>query len=90
MQHPPPTFAGHAVAPPLHSPTVTSTKWWIGALGKTATHGVVQARLILPSGKDVGPHLFFVQLRSLEDHRVLPGITIGDIGACRASVACVK
>ncbi len=64
----------------IYSPTLTSSKWWIGALGKTATHGVVQARLILPSGKDVGPHLFFVQLRSLEDHKVLPGITIGDIG----------
>lgn len=64
----------------IHSPTLTSTKWWVGALGKTATHGVVQARLILPSGKDVGPHLFFVQLRSLEDHKALPGITIGDIG----------
>ncbi|KAI0702796.1 acyl-CoA oxidase [Cerioporus squamosus] len=64
----------------IHSPTLTSSKWWIGALGKTATHGVLQARLILPSGKDVGPHLFFVQLRSLHDHKVLPGITIGDIG----------
>ncbi|OCH87691.1 acyl-CoA oxidase [Obba rivulosa] len=64
----------------IHSPTLSSTKWWIGALGKTATHGVVQAKLILPSGEDVGPHLFFVQLRSLEDHRVLSGITIGDIG----------
>ena len=63
----------------MHSPTLTSSKWWIGALGKTATHGVVQARLILPSGKDVGPHLFFVQLRSLDDHKVLPGITIGDM-----------
>ncbi|EGO20267.1 hypothetical protein SERLADRAFT_477680 [Serpula lacrymans var. lacrymans S7.9] len=64
----------------IHSPTLTSRKWWIGALGKTATHGVVQAKLILPGGKDVGPHLFLVQLRSLEDHRVLPGLTIGDIG----------
>lgn len=64
----------------LHSPTLTSSKWWVGALGKTATHGVVQARLILPSGKDVGPHLFFIQLRSTEDHRLLPGITAGDIG----------
>lgn len=64
----------------LHSPTLTSSKWWVGALGKTATHGVVQARLILPSGKDVGPHLFFVQLRSTEDHRLLPGIIAGDIG----------
>ncbi|KAI8996281.1 acyl-CoA oxidase [Trametes punicea] len=64
----------------IHSPTLTSSKWWVGALGKTSTHGVVQARLILPSGEDVGPHLFFVQLRSLEDHRLLPGITIGDVG----------
>ncbi|KAF9529139.1 peroxisomal oxidase [Crepidotus variabilis] len=64
----------------VNSPTLTSSKWWIGALGKTATHGVVQAKLILDGGKDVGPHLFLVQLRSLEDHRVQPGIVIGDIG----------
>ncbi|KAF7297428.1 Acyl-coenzyme A oxidase [Mycena indigotica] len=64
----------------IHSPTLTSTKWWIGALGKTATHGVVQAKLILPGGKDMGPHLFFVQLRDLDTHKVLPGLTIGDIG----------
>ncbi|KAF8900142.1 peroxisomal oxidase [Gymnopilus junonius] len=63
----------------IHSPTLTSSKWWIGALGKTATHGVVQAKLIL-GGKDMGPHLFLVQLRSLDDHSVLPNITIGDIG----------
>ena len=49
----------------IHSPTLASTKWWIGGLGKTATHGVVQARLILPDTKDMGPHLFLVQLRSL-------------------------
>lgn len=49
----------------IHSPTLTSSKWWIGALGKTATHGVIQAKLILPGGKDMGPHLFFMQLRSM-------------------------
>ncbi|KAG2145428.1 peroxisomal oxidase [Suillus bovinus] len=64
----------------IYSPGLTSTKWWIGALGKFATHGVVQAKLILPDGKDMGPHLFFVQLRSLEDHKPLKGITVGDIG----------
>ncbi|KAG1744608.1 acyl-CoA dehydrogenase/oxidase C-terminal [Suillus paluster] len=64
----------------INSPSLTSTKWWIGAVGKSATHGVVQAKLILPGGKDMGPHLFFVQLRSLEDHKPLPGITVGDIG----------
>ncbi|KAG2355129.1 peroxisomal oxidase [Suillus spraguei] len=64
----------------INSPSLTSTKWWIGALGKSATHGAVQAKLILPDGKDMGPHLFFVQLRSLEDHKPLQGITVGDIG----------
>ncbi|KAJ7493615.1 peroxisomal oxidase [Mycena latifolia] len=64
----------------INSPTLTSSKWWIGALGKTATHGVVQAKLILPGGKDMGPHLFFIQLRSLDTHKVLPGLIIGDIG----------
>ncbi|TFY77020.1 hypothetical protein EWM64_g6993, partial [Hericium alpestre] len=63
----------------IHSPTLTSSKWWSGALAKTATHGVVQAKLIL-NGEDHGPHLFVLQLRSLEDHKVMPNITIGDIG----------
>ncbi|CEQ41721.1 SPOSA6832_03472, partial [Sporobolomyces salmonicolor] len=48
----------------LHSPTVSATKWWIGALGIMATHGVVQARLQL-DGKDMGPHLFLVQRESM-------------------------
>ncbi|KAN0066149.1 hypothetical protein ACQY0O_000243 [Thecaphora frezii] len=63
----------------LHSPTLTSTKWWAGGLGRTATHGVVQAQLII-HGKRYGPHLFFTPLRSLEDGKVLPGIVAGDIG----------
>jgi acyl-CoA oxidase len=49
----------------IHSPTLTSAKWWAGGLGKFATHGVVQARLILPGGRYAGMHLFFVPLRSL-------------------------
>ncbi|GAA5920067.1 hypothetical protein JCM1841_004075 [Sporobolomyces salmonicolor] len=63
----------------LHSPTVSATKWWIGALGIMATHGVVQARLQL-DGKDMGPHLFLVQLRSEKDHSLMPGISAGEIG----------
>lgn len=63
----------------IHSPTLTATKWWPGGMGKTASHAVVMARLIL-KGKDYGPHAFIVQLRSLTDHRPLPGITVGDIG----------
>ncbi|GAX78870.1 hypothetical protein CEUSTIGMA_g6309.t1 [Chlamydomonas eustigma] len=63
----------------LHSPSLTATKWWPGGLGKTATHAVVMARLIV-EGKDYGPHAFILQLRSLETHLPLPGIKVGDIG----------
>ncbi|KAI9594232.1 acyl-CoA dehydrogenase/oxidase [Syncephalis fuscata] len=63
----------------FHSPTLTSSKWWVGSLGLAATHAVVVARLVT-KGRDHGPHTFFVPLRSLEDHRPLPGITVGDIG----------
>ena len=52
----------------IHSPTLTSTKWWPGGLGKTSSHAVVMARLFIGS-KDYGPHGFIVQLRSLEDHK---------------------
>lgn len=52
----------------LHSPTLTATKWWPGGMGKTSTHAVVMARLVI-DGKDYGPHAFIVQLRSLEDHK---------------------
>ncbi|KAM7491188.1 hypothetical protein LguiA_034109 [Lonicera macranthoides] len=63
----------------LHSPTLTSSKWWPGGLGKISTHAVVYARLII-DGQDHGINGFIVQLRSLEDHLPLPGITVGDIG----------
>jgi len=63
----------------IHTPTQTATKWWPGGLGKTATHVVLMARLFI-QGKDYGPHAFIVQVRSLENHQSLPGITVGDIG----------
>eukprot|EP00040_Diaphanoeca_grandis_P018298 m.96171 g.96171 ORF g.96171 m.96171 type:complete len:726 (+) comp26873_c1_seq1:106-2283(+) len=64
----------------LHSPTQTSTKWWPAALGRTATHAIVHARLILSTGVDYGVKPFFVQLRDLKTHKNLPGIESGDIG----------
>ncbi|PWN92680.1 acyl-CoA oxidase [Acaromyces ingoldii] len=63
----------------LHSPTLSSTKWWAGGSGTTATHGIVQAQLII-NGKRYGPHLFFTPLRSLETGELLPNIVAGDIG----------
>ncbi|WJX55067.1 acyl-coenzyme A oxidase [Trifolium repens] len=64
----------------IHSPTLTSSKWWPGGLGKISTHAIVYARLIITDGQDHGVHGFIVQLRSLDDHLPLPGITVGDIG----------
>ncbi|EFA74635.1 acyl-CoA oxidase [Heterostelium album PN500] len=68
----------------LNSPTLTSSKWWIGALGRICTHAVVFAQLHLKDkdGKLVnhGPHPFLVQVRSHEQHQPMSGITVGDIG----------
>ncbi|XP_022088710.1 peroxisomal acyl-coenzyme A oxidase 1-like isoform X1 [Acanthaster planci] len=63
----------------MHSPTLTSIKWWPGNLGKSVTHAVVAAQLYT-KGKCYGIHMFMVPLRSLEDHTPLPGIELGDIG----------
>ncbi len=46
----------------------------MGGLGKTATHAVVFARLLL-GGRDMGIHAFMVQLRDLATHKPLSGIT---------------
>ncbi|KAK8692879.1 hypothetical protein V6N13_070483 [Hibiscus sabdariffa] len=73
------TFDPHTDEFVIHSPTLTSSKWWPGGLGKVSTHAVVYARLIT-DGQDNGVHGFIVQLRSLDDHLPLPGITVGDIG----------
>ncbi|KAG1704565.1 hypothetical protein DVH05_005496 [Phytophthora capsici] len=63
----------------IHSPTLTSRKWWPGALGKTATHAIVIARLFL-DGEDKGVQSFIVQIRSLVDHEPMPGVNVRDIG----------
>ncbi|RUP43193.1 acyl-CoA dehydrogenase/oxidase C-terminal [Jimgerdemannia flammicorona] len=63
----------------INSPHVSSGKYWIGALGKLATHAIVQAKLII-AGRDHGTHSFLVPIRSLADHRTFPDVEIHDIG----------
>lgn len=63
----------------IHSPTLTATKWWAGGLGVVASHALLQAKLII-DGKDYGVQPFVVPIRSLKDHKPLPGVTVGDIG----------
>jgi len=63
----------------LHSPHLTSSKWWIGSLGKVATHAVVMAQLVV-NGKTLGPHPFVAQVRDLKTHEPLENVHVGDIG----------
>ena len=63
----------------LHSPTLTSTKWWIGGAAHMATHAAVYAQLIHNSTKR-GVYCFVVQIRDSTSGRVVPGMTIGDMG----------
>jgi len=73
------TFLPEADEFEIHTPFVGAVKWWPGGLGVLSTHCVLYARLLV-GGTDYGIHNFLVQIRSLEDHSPLPGITIGDIG----------
>ena len=53
----------------IHSPTITSTKFWPGDLGRFTTHGVVFARLKIDKN-DFGVHPFLVQLRDIETFKL--------------------
>jgi alkylation response protein AidB-like acyl-CoA dehydrogenase len=62
----------------LCTPTLKAMKWWPGNLGKTATHCLVYANLIL-HGEEMGFHVFMCQLRD-EMHAPLPGVEVGEVG----------
>eukprot|EP00245_Coleochaete_scutata_P000102 TRINITY_DN10107_c0_g1_i1.p1 TRINITY_DN10107_c0_g1~~TRINITY_DN10107_c0_g1_i1.p1 ORF type:complete len:679 (-),score=143.21 TRINITY_DN10107_c0_g1_i1:556-2592(-) len=69
----------------INTPNEGATKWWIGNAALHGKFASVFARLKLPSpashiDEDLGVHAFIVPIRSMEDHVVLPGITIRDCG----------
>ncbi|KAG9204535.1 hypothetical protein G6514_000994 [Epicoccum nigrum] len=70
----------------IHSPCLTASKWWNGSMGRTATHAIVVAQLILPIKDDSerftshGPQTFLLPIRDVKTHQPLPGIAVGDIG----------
>ncbi|KAG0005090.1 acyl-Coenzyme A oxidase [Modicella reniformis] len=63
----------------IHSPTLTSTKWWIGMSGETATHTVAICQTIV-GGENHGINWFIVPLRDPKTGKLLTGITCGDVG----------
>ncbi|KAL1955411.1 hypothetical protein VTO42DRAFT_8567 [Malbranchea cinnamomea] len=63
----------------VNSPTLTSAKFWPGAMASSCTHGILMARLII-RGVDYGAHAFIVQLRNVEDFSPVKGIEFGDLG----------
>jgi len=63
----------------MHSPTLTSTKWWPGEMGKVANYAVIHAQLYI-EGKHYGVQTFVVPIRDLNTHMPFPGIHCGDIG----------
>ena len=63
----------------INSPTLSSTKYWIGTTGVWATHSLVVARLLI-DGKDCGNHLFLTQIRDLDTQRLMPGVEIYELG----------
>lgn len=65
----------------IDSPSLTATKWWIGAAASSASWAVVFARLLVKDA-DHGTHVFLVRLRD-EQMQVMPNIEIGDVGPKR-------
>ena len=63
----------------INTPHIGATKWWIGGAAHSATHVSCYARLIV-DGKDYGVKTFVVPLRD-SNHNLMPGVTVGDIGA---------
>ncbi|KAI5963399.1 hypothetical protein KGF57_001277 [Candida theae] len=63
----------------INTPHIGATKWWIGGAAHSSTHTVCYARLIV-DGEDYGVKTFVVPLRD-SNHDLMPGVTVGDIGA---------
>ncbi len=58
----------------LNTPTLTSTKFWPGSLGKTANYALLMAQLYTPNrDHPCGLQMFLVQIRDLNTHEPLPG-----------------
>ncbi|CAF0812925.1 unnamed protein product [Adineta steineri] len=64
----------------LNTPTITATKFWPGALGRSTNYVLLMAQLFTPDrNHPAGLQMFFVQIRDLNTHEPLPGVELGEI-----------
>ena len=66
----------------LNTPSLTATKFWPGALGRSTNYVLLMAQLYAPDRAHAcGLQMFFVQIRDLDTHEPLPGVEVGEISA---------
>lgn len=62
----------------IHTPSEDAYKWWPGDMGRSATHVLVMAQILIPEEdgevNNYGVGMFIVQCRDGDTHKWMPGI----------------